>query len=438
MGRALLEAPGSRMSAGMKIAHVLSDYLPQSRGGTQLHLRDLCRSLRALGHQSAIFAGERGSGREDFHVAQDEHDGVPVTRLTYEFRDFTRFDRLYVHPKVDAHFASWLVDTAPDVVHVHHISGLSSRIVELAQAQGCPVVLTLHDFWLVCPRGQRIHPETLQICEELDRETCLDCLAKLWPHLLPVEDDRPLARAHLERWENAMRAMLQRCQVLIAPSDFHRERFVEYGLDAERVVTVEHGLDKASLELAPRERPIRTLGFVGTALPTKGVHVLIEAFRILNRPELQLRIHGEVANFHGDTSFAERLRTASDGLDVRFEGGYEHEELPRILSELDLLVVPSIWWESFCLTIREGALAGLPVLASAHGAMGEAVDQGIARGFRPGDAQDLAQRLAELIEEAPAREELLAAAARVRSIADCAAETAKHYERALQTAAAST
>ena len=45
----------------MKVGHVISDYLPQGRGGTQLHLRDLCRAARARGVESVIFAGERGS-----------------------------------------------------------------------------------------------------------------------------------------------------------------------------------------------------------------------------------------------------------------------------------------------------------------------------------------------------------------------------------------
>lgn len=413
----------------MRIGHVISDYLPQSRGGTQLHLRDLCRGLRTRGHSCAIFAGERGSGREDWSESQDEHDGVRVTRVTNEFRDFHRFDRLYIHPKIDAAFEAWLDREAPELVHVHHVSGLSSRIVEIAQRRGRKVVLTLHDFWLVCPRGQRIHPETLEICEHIDRETCLDCLAQLWPQLLPVDTDRQLARAHLARWESAILAMLRSCDLLIAPSDFHRARFLEHGLDATRLVTVEHGLDHDFLAQEPRTRPIRRVGFVGTALPTKGVHVLVDAFRKLARPELQLQIWGEIANFHGDTSFGDRLRAASDGLDVRFEGSYAHEDLPEILAGLDALVVPSIWWESFCLTIREGALAGLAVLASAHGAMGEAVESGVATGFRPGDSDDLAAELRALIEAGPEPEARRQAAARVRAIGACVEETLAHYER---------
>ena len=416
----------------MKVGHVISDYLPRSSGGTQLHLRDLCRAQRQKGIQCVIFAGERGSEAPEFGVQRDQYDGVELTLVTNNFRDFDRFDRLYVHPKIDARFDAWLEQEQPDLVHVHHVSGLSTGIVEVAKARGIPVVLTLHDHWLVCPRGQRIHPETLEICESLDRSRCHPCLAALWPHLLHVDaDPENLSGAKIERWESAIRRTLSACALLISPSEFHRERFLEFGVEPWRIHTIEHGLDRAFLEQPPRDRPVRRIGFVGTVLPSKGVHVLVDAFAQLARPELELRIHGEIANFHGDTSYGDRLRGAAEGLNVGFAGGYAHDELPTLLRELDLLVVPSIWWESFCLTIREGALAGLPTVASYHGAMAEAVDAGIAKGFRPGDAGDLARVLADLIDDAPARAALVAASARIRAMEDCANETIEHYERVL-------
>ncbi|MCA8969271.1 MAG: glycosyltransferase [Planctomycetes bacterium] len=415
----------------MRIAHVISDYLPASRGGTQLHVRDLARASRRLGHDNVVFAGERGTGRADFSIADDVHDGVAVRRVTYGFGDFDRFDRLYVHPKIDARFGDWLDDVHPDIVHVHHLSALSTRCVELAKGRGLPVVLTLHDHWLVCPRGQRIHPETLEICADLDRSRCLPCLSKLWPHLLPIGNaaSRALSAAHLARWEAEIRRVLASCDLLISPSDFHRATFATLGLDPHRHVTIEHGLDRSLLVAPPRTRAVRRIGFVGTVLPSKGVHILANAMAILARDELELVVHGEVANFHGDTSYGDRLREAAGSVRCTFAGSYAHEDLPRILADLDVLVVPSIWWESFCLTIREGALAGLPVVASDHGAMSEAVAQGFALGFRPGDAQDLARAIERVTDEPELRANLVANATRIRCIDDCARETLDHYLR---------
>src|SRR5206468_6511433 len=67
---------------------------------------------------------------------------------------------------------------------------------------------------------------------------------------------------------------------------------------------------------------------------------------------------------------------------VRFHGRYEHHDLPALLAGLDVLVVPSLWWENSPLTVREGALAGLSVVVSQLGGLVEAVEEGLAIGFR--------------------------------------------------------
>ena len=129
-------------------------------------------------------------------------------------------------------------------------------------------------------------------------------------------------------------------------------------------------------------------------IPSKGVHVLCRAFSKLGRRGLTLHVHGDAPAFHEDAGYLERLRReVSPQADVRFHGRYEQRDVAAILATLDVLVVPSLWWESYCLTAREGALAGLPVLASRVGALEEAVESGLAIGFRAGDADDLARVL---------------------------------------------
>ena len=99
--------------------------------------------------------------------------------------------------------------------------------------------------------------------------------------------------------------------------------------------------------------------------------------------------------FHDDRDYLDRLKSRAIGLrNVFFHGAYLPAELPRILSELDVLVVPSLWWESFCLTIREAQLAGVPVIASDLGAMREALDgEECGLLFHAGDARELADRI---------------------------------------------
>jgi glycosyltransferase involved in cell wall biosynthesis len=294
-------------------------------------------------------------------------------------------------------------------------------------------------------RGQRFHPVTHEVCDVLDRERCVECLHPLWPTLLPLDSaektgepytDRP-GWYTLKRWEQLVHETLAKCDLFISPAAFHRDRFVEWGLDAARAVVVEHGLDTRALAVQTRgPRPVKTIGFVGNVIPPKGVHVLVEAFRRLGREDLELRIHGNKSAFHGRTDYLESLQ-GGPYLDVELCGPYAHADLPRILAGFDILVVPSIWWETFGLTAREGALAGVPVVVSDVGGLHDVVESGLALGFRPGDADDLARVLTRLIEDDALRAEMGNKGHLVRDIEQCVVETEAHYTALLERVGAS-
>jgi glycosyltransferase involved in cell wall biosynthesis len=431
----------------LHIVHVISGYLPDDWGGTQLHLRDLCKEQQAKGHRVEIFA-RSGSEGEDFEVFQDSFEGVPVTRIRNNFSDVDRLEKLYHHPIIDAKFKYFLQTQKPDLVHVHHLTCLSSSMIDVSHSLGLPVVMTLHDFWMQCPRGQRIHPETMEICETLDRKTCRSCMRNLWPHLIPKETKVPFLSRILGKrqegeevvgaWDSFMKGVLSRCQALIFPATFHRDRFLEWGLDPKICKVVPHGLNKEAIPFRPRGKgPVRHIGFIGSVIPSKGVDVLLRAFRVLVETledvELRLEIHGKVMDFHGDLCFQDELDSlgGKDGR-VTFHGAYESKDLPGILESLDLLVIPSIWWETFCLTAREGALAGIPVVGTDLAGIGEAVREGLILGFKKGDVSDLVCQLKKLFENPELRDRMSHKRDLVRSMVDCAEETMAIYQSVLE------
>jgi glycosyltransferase involved in cell wall biosynthesis len=401
----------------VRILQVISGYLPHETAGMQVHVRDLCHGLRQRGHEVEVFTRLAGKGHQEFELSCSEWEGIRVTRITNNFDDVDRFELLYTHPTIDARFDRFLDEVRPDLVHVHHLTCLSTSMIEVARRRGIPVVMTFHDYWMVCLRGQRIRPEDLGICDTLDRERCLTCLNRLWPHLLPLGGprslidrlrQRPPSLRKLAAWETHVRRMLDACQALTAPARFHRERFIEWGIAEQRLFLVPYGFAKDSLRGEPRGRkPVGHIGFIGSVIPSKGVHILCAAFNRLGRRDLVLHIHGEPLNFHGDTGYAARLQALIDGnLDVRFHGRYENRDVAAILAGLDVLVVPSVWWENSPLTVREGALAGLTVIASRLGGLEEAVQEGVALGFRGGDPEDLARVLSRVLAEPQLRDEM--------------------------------
>ncbi len=426
----------------MKIVHVANGYLPQDSGGVQIHIRDLCEAQSRRGHEVEIFTRAGGGEDDELSLSRDEVESVPVTRLEYNFLDADRFEKLYTNELIDERFRGFLDGARPDLVHVHHLTCLSTSMIRVAKELRIPVVMTLHDYWLLCPRGQRLHPDDLSVCETLDRDRCLPCVHKLWPHLLAAPDPAAApgedpSMAKLLAWDAHVREMLALCDATIAVSAFHRDRFVDAGLPPERSHVVANGISAAALRAEPRGRwPIRHVGFIGTVIPSKGVHVLIEAFNLLGREELVLDVYGEVVPYHEKNDYLAELETAvQPGLEVRFHGRYEHRDLPRIFVGLDLLVVPALWWEAFCLTAREGALAGLPVVASRIGGLAEAVEEGLALGFEAGNAEELAAAIARLCDDQDLRDEMSRKAHLVRDVEQCAADTDEVYRAALDRAA---
>lgn len=394
----------------MRILFVTAGFLPESIGGVELHLLGIARSLAAA-HQVTVFSRTSRPDRPEFELSRDLVEGIPVVRLNYLFSDCDRFERIYRNPEIRARFEQVLAEVRPDVVHVHHLTCLSTDLVDAARQAGARVVLTLHDFWMGCPRGQRMTPE-LELCEEIRPERCAPCLAGMWPQWFgPTAGDRSLTAdevtrrdlTRLREYHEWIHGILNRVDRLVTPSRSSAELFARQGIGRERITVIENGLDHAPLvgiERTPSDR--FRFGFIGSVLPTKGIHVLLDAFGRLGRDDCTLEIHGEHLPWHEVTDYGECLREQAGPLGerVRFHGRYEAGELPRLLADLDALVVPSLWFEAFCLTLREGFLAGLPVVVSDLGAMAEGVEEGVTGLlFRPGDAADLARQMARLLDE---------------------------------------
>jgi glycosyltransferase involved in cell wall biosynthesis len=179
----------------------------------------------------------------------------------------------------------------------------------------------------------------------------------------------------------------------IAPSRFLLERFVAAGFPRERMVQADYGFPRTDAPPhSPRApgAPLR-VGYVGTLSDYKGVEVFARAIERLE--------DGVLATIHGHLDWfpevAERLRAIARNCErrLRLAGPFDPARRDAVLAGLDLLVVPSLWWENSPLTIHEAWQRGVPVLASDRGGMAELLEQGGGATFTPGDDAALAALL---------------------------------------------
>jgi len=449
----------------LRILQVVHGFPPFNRAGAEIFAYGLSRRLLDDGHQVMVFHRVADAARPEYETQGAEVDGIPVLHINNTFRQCDRFERTYRNDAIDRAFGKLLDEFRPDVVHFHHVTCLSTNLIAQAHRRGIPIVYTLHDYWLICQRGQFLKRD-LSVCPgQVDGE-CVRCLAwqlnlrgapkrvaAVLKRSIPVlgapratglkrllkSGYNAYARAFFSSQSRArqkvharMDHVLEMCSQVdrfVAPSRFLKSRFVEFGVPEERIVHSRYGFDTGYY--APRSRPpdgrVR-FGYIGTWIPPKGVHVLIEAFNGIRDERASLHLYGHSLPYEGFEDYEEHLRSLVRSPRIYMEGIYENRDVGEILGGLDVLVVPSIWYENSPLTIQEAMLAELPVITSDLGGMAELIEDGRnGLTFRPRDADDLRAQMERLIRDEALRERLRPRAAEVKDLAASAAEHLQLY-----------
>jgi glycosyltransferase involved in cell wall biosynthesis len=414
----------------LKIVHALHAFPPFSRAGSENYVEVLAQTQRRR-NEVIVFHRIADPERAEYAVEEGVHEGIPVVRINRTFRDLSDFRDSYRSDAVAQRFGEFLDRVRPDVVHFHHVTCLSTTCVHEAHRRGIGVVFTLHDFWTICPRGQRLRRD-LSLCDRHEDGDCVRCMAYQLPivggaerivqlderarrwetRLLPASLRRSLARRPFASEREAMqrirdrnthmRDMFEHVHRFVSPSRFLRDRFVEWGLPASRVVVADNGFSpRAAAPRETREGGAVRVAYLGTWIPSKGVHLLVEAFRAIDPAQATLDVHGYAVPFDGFPDYEGHLRRlAGDAPHIRFHGAYGPEDVPGLLGRADVLVVPSLWYENSPLTIHEAFQARVPVIAADHGGMREFVKNRVnGLTFRPGSVADLRRVLGYAIRE---------------------------------------
>src|SRR5262249_2069085 len=181
---------------------------------------------------------------------------------------------------------------------------------------------------------------------------------------------------------NVLRTAANRPNASTVPTMLMRDLFVENGINPKLIHHVPFGIDTAPLEAHQKKTSsdVIRFGFIGTLFEHKGVDLLIRAF--LDLPQdvnARLHIYGDPRQF---PDYASGLMKLADNGSVNsskitFEGTFPNAELGRVLSNLDVLVVPSRWYENTPLVIQSSLATKTPVIATNLGGMSELIKHNI-------------------------------------------------------------
>jgi glycosyltransferase involved in cell wall biosynthesis len=382
----------------MKIVYLVHQYFPRSVGGTEIYTRGLARRAAAAGHDVLVITcHENASGDPaDFHLEETEHEGIAVVEIHSNLSVMDHPARAeYSNPVIGRAVARRLRDFKPDLAHVLHAMKLSASALEACLAARVPVVVTLCDFWFICPRHTLLkHDGTL--CRGPNAwGKCVPCVQDLHSvaasprtalELLPFARDVAAIAAR----PRFLRRALLNARRIIALSHFAKDAFVQNGFPAARIEVIPHGLEIEDLEIEDLEiedlptetfkadegraaaRPLK-IGFIGSLVSHKGAHLLLEALAAIPDMPVQCLIYGAWR----DDEYCQRLRQlADDDARVQWMGSFAPEQMGRVLSTLDVLAMPSLWYENEPLVVKAALRLGLPVLANDIGSLLEMIESG--------------------------------------------------------------
>ena len=134
----------------MRILKVIHGYPMRYNAGSEVYSQTLCQGL-AEKHDVHVFTREENPFAPAYALTTDVDPDDPRIRL--HLVNMANFKDRYRNEGVDDRFSEVLDVVRPDVVHVGHLNHLSTSIIARAAAAKTPVVFTLHDYWLMCPRG---------------------------------------------------------------------------------------------------------------------------------------------------------------------------------------------------------------------------------------------------------------------------------------------
>ncbi len=351
----------------MRILFVVHGYPPSGLGGTEVHTWAAAHELATRGHGVSVFAA-----RAPATAAVPEHGIENDGPVEVHWVDRVTDGRLW-DDHVRNRFDRLLSESRPDVVHVQHLHQLSADLIEVARSHAVPTIVSLHDLWFQC---SSIHPGPKDRHPITGRAWGLACA---WHEQLrhPRRVASLIRRRRLGgtitaafRRPNALRRQLDLADLAVAPSRFMHESFVRFGVPPSKLRLLPLGTpikrDGRRRQAGPHVR----FGFAGTIAPSKGVHLLCEAFSHLGGKSTLW--------IYGPASDAEYLRSiaAYEGPKVRYMGPFHPSRAMPVYQTFDVLVVPSLVAESFNLSALDAQASGLPVIASDIGALPERVSHG--------------------------------------------------------------
>lgn len=367
----------------MKILYVIHEFFPDWYTGTARVGLNIAKYMQKMGHEVKMLTygiNETGNLTASGSVLYKkyEYDSIQVI----SFRD------RYINPKIHINIFNSDIEKDMkqiieyeklddvDIAHIVHPLR-TGVVVKILEEKGIPILLTLTDYWTICP-GVQLLKHDYSICNSPDPEKCsLECMYNMSDIKKRIEDAQYL---------------LNLADVITVPSNVVKHVFKINGFDHEKIQIINHGIDyklfsKINSKLYTKDDTV-TFGHIGPILRHKGIHILIDAFLKTRLSHIKLKIYGPHSY---DKEYYEQLKKSIRGDNrIVFMGKFEYSNLSDIYRDIDITIFSSIWYETYGLVLTESLAHRVPVIASnTIGSAIEFVKNGSGITFNMGNIDEL-------------------------------------------------
>lgn len=414
----------------MRVVLTTHLFLPEFAGGTETLVHSIASHLIGKGHEALVVTGFEDKSADILGAQFDEyvHEGVPVLRFRRcqnpSQPGFNPIRNDYDNPAFEARFAKLLTEYRPDIVHFHHLGRLSIKAIDLCNAVNIPTLFTATDYWSICPHQALLLPggaicngpapgsaNCLKHMVELTQSPRVAAIVKAVPNfalatvmagLKQIKPELPGTLGVTQALAKRRGLIAQRERTLrkiVVPTRHAQATLERNGITPREFKVLPFGIQDHGYIRRKRQLGERlVLGYIGQFMAHKGLHVLMEALRLLPADSpVDIRVYAKRPA--ADTDYVTDFFAATQR-DVRLQycGTFDNDQFPQVLDAIDVVVLPSIWHENMPLVSLSAQAAGCPLIASDVGGLSDVITHG-KNGllFEAGSAQQLRDCIMQLL-----------------------------------------
>jgi glycosyltransferase involved in cell wall biosynthesis len=443
----------------MKIILTCHQFFPEYSAGTEVLVHSVAKELQKNSHHVIVFCASptKKDMADTCRFDTYRFDGINVIRFWHSVTAMGNQTNVmsleYDNQFVAGYFRDILISELPDIVHFFHFGRITSSLIPECIIKNIPCFFTPTDFWVTCPLNQLLLPNgALCVGPQLNATNCIKHLATIkLPFLNGFLNKIPnVMFKYTIQWfsyflgknnqlvqmiiaatkrPEIINSRINRLNAIFVPNHFMANILAKNNISKKLMHYSPYGINSNS------DKPLNTpnpenylrIGFIGTISPNKGLHVILKAIHLLPTLKVKIKIYGDLTLYPDYVS--KIIPLIENDSRITLCGTFDNTDIHNIFAGIDVLVVPSIWYENTPLVIYSAQSCGCPVIASDIGSIPEVIIHG-KNGllFPPGQVDKLAKAITHINEDRRLLKKLADNAIHPRSITNYVDELLKHYQ----------